>query len=131
MAAPRPRPATATLDSAGVARISPSPSPGVGDAASRPSPAPSPDGFEVEVLNRSAVLSWNPQPDAVRYHVFRSTFRKVDFGYYLGQGPAVEGQEDPLRPGETRGVFAFPGAFEEIGTSTKPVFRLPEGSRDV
>jgi len=74
-------------------------------------------------MNRSAVLSWNPQPDAVRYHVFRSTFQKVDFGYYLGQGPAVEGQEDPLRPGETQGVFAFPGPFEEIATSSKPVFQ--------
>jgi hypothetical protein len=123
-----PAPATATLDSTGLARLSPAPSPGAqpGEAAasaSQPSPAPSPDGFEVEVLNKSAVLSWNPQPDAVRYHVFRSTFQRVDFGYYLGQGPAVEGQEDPLRPGETQGVFALPGPFEEIGTSTKPVFQ--------
>ncbi len=92
---------------------------GGGDAAAAP---PVPEGLEVERQDKSAVVSWSPQPDAARYHVFRSTYQKADLGFMLNIEPAAVGLEDPLRPGETPGVFTVPGAFVEIGTTTKPVF---------
>ncbi|WP_165252328.1 hypothetical protein [Paludisphaera soli] len=90
--------------------------------AEAPRPPSPPEAVEVEARRGRALVSWGPRPGAVRYRVFRSTYRKTDLGFLLGIVPAEEGEEDPLRPGEKPGVFSLPGEFVEIGTATGPVF---------
>lgn len=87
------------------------------------SPPPLPANVEAESHGGDVFVSWAPQEDATEYHVYRSAYRKTDLGFLLGLGPVEEGDEDPMRPGEKPGVFAVPGSFVEIGTTTKPSFK--------
>jgi hypothetical protein len=69
---------------------------------------PSPQRVDVEMSHNQPVLSWDPVPSAVSYHVYRATFTTVQISATV------------QLPG---GNFTFPSTFQEI---TPPIKGIPD-----
>jgi len=93
-----------------------------GPSAPRP-PAP-PARLQVETFGKAAVLSWEPEPGAVQYRIYRSAYRRADLGFLLGIGRQPGPEDEVPQDGVAApGTFTLPGPFVPIGTTTKPIFQ--------